>query len=82
MKRRLKLTVTKISRQTVAQKTVNLRAFCPICGYETEMISLADSAIFLEIEERMLEGLIVAGEVHTIQTASGSLRVCINSLCK
>ncbi len=82
MKRRLKLIVTKIRRQTVAEKIINLRAFCPICGFETEMLSLAESAVFLEIEDRMLEGLIAIGEVHAIQTASGSLRVCKYSLFK
>jgi len=82
MKRRLKLIVTKIRRQTMAQKTVNLRAFCPTCGYETEMLSLADSTVFLEIEARTLDGLIAVGEVHAVQTASGSLRVCKNSLFK
>jgi len=82
MKRKLKLTVTKIRRQTTAEKIINLRAFCPICGFETEGLSLAESAFFLEIEDRMLEGLIAVGEVHAIQTASGSLRVCKNSLFK
>ncbi len=46
------------------------------------MLSLAESAVFLEIEDRMLEGLIAIGEVHAIQTASGSLRVCKYSLFK
>jgi hypothetical protein len=82
MKRRLKLTVTKIRRQTAATLKINLRLFCPICGYETEMLSLSESAVFLEIEERMLEGLIAVGEVHAFQTAIGSLRVCKNSLFK
>jgi len=82
MKRRLKLTVTEIRRQTIGGKTINLRAFCPICGFETERLSLVESAVFLGIEDRMLEGLIVAGEVHAIQTASRNLRVCKNSLLR
>lgn len=82
MKRKLKLTVTKIYRQTAAERVINLRAFCPICKFETEMISLADSAVFLEIEDRMIEGLIALGKVHAVKTMSGNLRVCKNSLFK
>jgi hypothetical protein len=82
MKRTLKLTVTKIRRHSIAEKTINLRAFCPLCGFETEMLSLAESAAFLEIEDQMLEGLIAAGEVHAIQTASGKQRIRKNSLFK
>ena len=82
MKRKLKLTVTKIYRQTVAERVISLRAFCPICKFETEMISLADSAVFLEIEDRMIEGLIALGKVHAVKTMSGNLRVCKKSLFK
>jgi hypothetical protein len=46
------------------------------------MISLADSAVFLEIEDRMIEGLIALGKVHAVKTMSGNLRVCKNSLFK
>ncbi len=76
------INVTKIYRQTVAEREINLRAFCPICRFETQMLSLAESALFLEIEDRMLEGLIAVGEVHAIQTTSGSLCICKNSLFK
>lgn len=82
MKRRLTLTVTKIRRQTVAEKIFNLRAFCRIYGFETQTLSLAQTAVFLEIEDRMLKCLIAVGKVHAIQTASGNLRVCKNSLFK
>ncbi len=82
MKRKLKLTVTKIYRQTVTEKIINLRAFCPICRFETEMLSLTESAVFLGNEDRMIEGLIALGEVHAVHLTSGSLHVCKNSLFK
>ncbi len=82
MKRRLKLTVTKIRRQTVSENKLNFRAFCPNCHVTTETLSLDESAKFLEIEKQKLEDLIALGDIHTIFTISESLRICQNSLFK
>ena len=59
-----------------------LRAVCPVCGREVEMLTCAESIKILEIENQMLEALIAAGKVHTTETVSGNLRVCKESLFK
>ena len=80
MKRKLKITVTKIHRQRLTIKPTFFRAVCPVCGQEVEMLSCAESIEILEIESPMLDALIAAGEVHTTETGSGNRRVCKKSL--
>lgn len=81
MKRRLKVTLTKIQRQTVTMRTTNfLRARCPVCDCEVEMLTAADVIGFLEIENQTLENLIAVGKLHVTETVSGGLRFCKDSL--
>lgn len=80
MKRKLKLTITKIRRETLAEKRVIFQIFCPVCQCEVETITVAESIEILEIDKPMFDGLISTGKLHQISTASGSLRICKNSL--
>lgn len=75
MKRKLKLTVTKIRRPIS-----NFRVFCPACGIETEMLTAGECVGFLKIEDREFNDLITARAIHAFETVTGSLRVCKNSL--
>jgi hypothetical protein len=75
MKRKLKLTITKIRRPAN-----NLRIFCPACGIETEMLTAGECAGFLKIENREFDDLINTRKIHAFETVTGSLRVCKNSL--
>lgn len=79
MKRKLKLTITKIYRQTIVLPTV-FRATCPVCGCEVEMLTANEAAQFLQIDEIALDRLLAAGSVHSAVTASGLSRVCKKSL--
>ncbi|MDQ4123488.1 MAG: hypothetical protein M3209_18790 [Acidobacteriota bacterium] len=79
MKRKLKLTITKIYRQTAVFPIV-FRANCPICLNEVEMLTTSEAARFLQIDETELNWLLTLGNVHATQTESGNSRVCKNSL--
>ena len=79
MKRKFKLTITKIYRQTVTVPTI-FRAMCPVCGSEVEMLTAGDAARFLQIDETTLKHLVAAGNVHAALTATGNPCVCKNSL--
>jgi hypothetical protein len=80
MKRRVKLKITKVQQQTVSVPVLTVRARCPICGREVETLGKAQAAEVLEVNERTLDHLLTAGQVHAIQTVSGSLRICQDSL--
>ena len=76
--RRLKITVTRHRMQRM--KALPVRAVCPVCAREVETLACAQAAEVLELDGQALAGLIAAGRVHTIQTVSGSHRVCRDSL--
>jgi hypothetical protein len=80
MKRKVKLRITTSSRQVIRVFGQSLRARCPICEREVEMLTRAQSAEALEIDGQTFDSLLAAGRLHTIQTVSGSLRVCQDSL--
>ena len=79
MKRRLKLTITKIYRQTVISPAV-FRAVCPVCDCEVELLTTGEAAQFLQIDEMALNRLVADGNVHAAITVGGYPRVCKNSL--
>ncbi len=79
MKRRFKMTVTKIRRRTTPPKTI-LRASCSVCKHEVEMLTAAESTEILEIDDNALNSLVTAGKVHAALTVSGNLRICKDSL--
>lgn len=81
MTRKIKFTITKVRRQTTEWTRATV-IFCPACGREAESLTAAESIRFLEIEYQTLDCLIHSGAIHAVETASGNLRVCKNSLLK
>ena len=78
LKRKIKMKVVAIDRQTFT--FVYPRFHCPVCQLETETLTTGETAKILEVDEQTLTGLIHSGKLHVIQTVSGSLRVCKDSL--
>ncbi len=78
VKRRVRITVTKIRRQRV--QPLPIRALCPHCTQEVETLSLAQSAEVLEVSATTLDCFIAEGRVHAIETVSGNRRICQPSL--
>ena len=78
----MKVRITTIRRRTmrVAAGGAALRASCPACGREVEALTRGQAREILEIKEQELNEFIAAGRVHAIQTVSGSVRVCKDSL--
>lgn len=77
--RKLKVTVTKIRRQTTTVPRM-YRAFCAVCEREVEIINAADAAKILEVEEQTLNQFVSDGKVHAVQTVNGNLWICKQSL--
>ena len=59
---------------------VPLRALCNHCGREVEALRAIQAAEALTVDDQALNALIANGAVHAIQTASGNLLVCKDSL--
>ena len=77
---RIKVTVTAVRRRTLRFAATAPLATCQTCGREVEALTAAQAAEVLKVGGPELGEFIAAGRVHPILTASGSLRVCMDSL--
>ena len=74
MKRRLKLTMTKVRRQTVV--STQTQQFCSACGSVAETLSPEEAAEALNVSVLRLCELLAIGEIHIEPVADGTLAVC------
>lgn len=72
MKRKVRLKITTVSRQTISMPSSSLNARCPICEEEIQTLSRAESAGTLAIADLALKELIAP----VIETVSGDLKIC------
>ena len=80
MKRKVTLTITRIRRQTATAPAHFSRGPCPVCRREVETVSAEQAAAALEVSEAALAALDAAGQVHAVETMSGQLKFCKDSL--
>ena len=80
MKEVRRITVTTTKSRILRYQPQALSVFCPDCAREVEMLTSAQVAGILEIDGQTFDRLVSSGWVHTIQTVSGSVRVCKDSL--
>jgi hypothetical protein len=58
----------------------SVRAWCPRCAAEVEMIALEDMGVISNLERPELEEWLNSGELHRLQAADGSALTCLDSL--
>lgn len=79
-KRKLKVKVSAVREQTVEVASVLVRARCPACGCQVDVVTPAQAAQFLEVGDSFLQRLIADGKVHAVETAGGTILLCKESL--
>jgi len=79
-KRRIKITIRTVRRQTIKSYVSATQAQCPICGREAEMITEAEAMQILGVSDEVLHARIAAGQIHAVPTANGASGICKNSL--
>jgi hypothetical protein len=80
IKRKVRLKITSASRQAIRLSGRGLTAHCPVCRREVEMLTCAEAAGILEVDPWTFDRLVAGGSIHTVQTVSGAVRVCKDSL--
>jgi hypothetical protein len=80
MKKRLKMKITTVRERMVKMPEAVVRAHCLACNLEVEMLTNVHAARVLQVSIEELGHLITTGQVHTIETISGNLLICKNSL--
>lgn len=76
--RYLKITVTR--SRLLRLSVIPLRAYCPVCVREVEVLGAAQAAAVLDTDFASFNCLLAAGRLHAIATLSGSLCICKDSL--
>ena len=80
LKRKVRLKITAASRQTLRLSGRGLKARCPVCGREVEMVTEAEAQVILQVDTLALDGLVDTRQVHALETVSGRLWFCKDSL--
>jgi hypothetical protein len=77
---------TKITIETdsllVLRGRSSLRAWCPQCAAEGEMIPIEGIGVISNLEPRAVEEWLESEEIHRWQTDDGAPLICLNSLLK
>jgi hypothetical protein len=73
------ITVEKFERTTVHIRRKAKIAWCERCAADTVMLAADEAAAHLQTTARIIFRLTEAGEIHFLETESGSLLVCRNS---
>ena len=58
----------------------SMRAWCPQCAAEAEMVSLRSFGVISNLDRSALEEWLNSGHIHRNEAADGSATVCLNSL--
>ena len=80
MNQTYKVKITAIRRRILRYQPPAIPALCPVCAREVETLSTGEAAAVLEVDDRTLDRLLAARQIHALRTVSGSLRICRDSL--
>ena len=59
-----------------------LRAWCPACAAESEMIPLDRAGVISNLPSPEVEAWIESEDLHRVQSAEGAVLICLNSMLK
>ncbi len=57
-----------------------MRAWCPRCAAEAEMVSLQNFGVVSNLDRPAIEEWLNSGQVHRTEAADGSATACLNTL--
>jgi hypothetical protein len=78
-----KISITTVSRETLIirlKEDQSVTGFCRACGVEALMLDINSAVTIFWIGTRELMRLAESGALHSMETPSGHLLVCENSL--
>jgi hypothetical protein len=77
---------TRISIETdsllVLQGRKSMRAWCPQCGAEAEMIALNEVGVVSNLPSAEVQAWMESSDLHHIRTADAAVLICLNSMLK
>jgi len=77
---------TRISIETdsllVLRGRESLRAWCPQCGAEAELIPLNEVGVVSNLPSAEVQAWMESPDLHHIRTVEGAVLICLNSMLK
>jgi hypothetical protein len=80
MAHKVTVKITRVRQRVIQTYEIAQRHHCQTCQREVVMLTSVEASRVLEIDHQMLAGLIGEGRIHAIESASGKLWVCKESL--
>lgn len=80
MKTKTIIIFEKRRRTTIRLRRRNRTALCELCAAETEMLSMLEAAVASDTTQLAIFRRLENGELHFLETDSGVLLICRNSL--
>lgn len=80
MAHKVTVKVTHIRQRIIQWREPAKRQHCRLCQREVEMLTIAEAVQVLQVDQQTLACLIGDGSIHTIESVSGNLWVCKDSL--
>jgi hypothetical protein len=77
---KVKMKITRIRQRVIQSRESVERQRCQWCKREVEMLTSIEAATILEVDQQTLAGLISEGRVHAIESVSGNIWLCKESL--
>lgn len=65
---------------TIIQGRNSIRAWCPLCGAEAEMVAIESVGVITNLDRLAFEEWLNSGALHRSQSADGCEQICLNSL--
>lgn len=81
MAKQVKITIETDSL-LVLRGRIPLRAFCPECGTEADMIPLDDLGVVSNLPLEEVQSWLESESLHHITAANGAPMICLNSMLK
>jgi hypothetical protein len=64
----------------ILQGRISLRAWCPQCAAEGDMIAVENTSAISNLDQRALERWLTSEELHRANAPDGTSVICLNSL--
>jgi hypothetical protein len=79
MSRQTKITIETDSLLFLRGRN-SIRAQCPLCRGESEMVALENLQVVSNLDRPSLEEWINSGDLHRLKSGDGCTLICLNSL--
>ena len=80
MKRTREITIIHYRRRRMKKGQMATEGDCPVCGSESDLITMAAAARLTGVSRSTLYGWVTSHQVHATRSSTGQFHICRHSL--